>query len=121
MTKLQRRNTASARLTAVQVMEIRQRYADGETQGALGREFGITAVQVGRIVRNESWQSLPATPPTKQEIEHSLSRLMEVQIAAERERAARRDPDRLLSELKGEENEQRRDETGQPPASPLDE
>lgn len=64
----QRRNTRSAKLTSTQVLEIRQRYADGETQASLCRAFGMAIGQIGRIVRGESWAHLP-TPKSEHELE----------------------------------------------------
>lgn len=45
----------SAKLTADQVMEIRIRRAEGESQATLSRDFRIGKSQIGRIVRNQSW------------------------------------------------------------------
>lgn len=48
------------RLTATQVIEIRQRYADGETdQGRLAEEFGVDRSHVCKIVNRQKWRSLP--------------------------------------------------------------
>lgn len=52
-----RSNRAAKKLTLEEVVEIRRRYDSGDTQGALARSFGISAVQIGRIVRGESWNS----------------------------------------------------------------
>lgn len=47
----------SAKLTSLQVVEIRRRYAAGGiSQLALGTEYGVSQTQVGRIVRNVRWQ-----------------------------------------------------------------
>lgn len=54
--QFRRGNTTARRLTPEQVLRIRERYASGETQGALSREFQVSVGQVGRIVRGESWQ-----------------------------------------------------------------
>ena len=45
-----------AKLTLEQVMEIRHRYACGETQKQLGKEFGVIQPHISRIVRNENWK-----------------------------------------------------------------
>jgi len=58
MGKLGRGNSAASKLSPTQVLTIRERYAQGWTQGSLCREFGVSIVQIGRIVRNEVWQSL---------------------------------------------------------------
>ena len=48
-----------AKLTEDQVLEIRRRYAaGGVTQLALGDEFGVVRVQIGRIVRRKAWSHL---------------------------------------------------------------
>jgi len=72
MGKFQHGNRRSAKLTPTQVLEMRQMYADGATQGQLSRYFGRSVGQVGRIVRGEQWQDY-AQVPTDQEIEHNLA------------------------------------------------
>ncbi len=58
--KFYTRNTKAARLTPTQVQEIRAKYATGNyTQGALCQEYDISIVQIGRIVRGESWKGMP--------------------------------------------------------------
>ena len=44
-----------SKLTAEQVSEIRRRYQRGRSNVALYREFGITDMQMYRIVRRENW------------------------------------------------------------------
>jgi hypothetical protein len=52
--------TAASKLTDADVIEIRRRYAErGETQSALAREFGVSQVNVCRIVNRKSWTHLP--------------------------------------------------------------
>lgn len=77
MSKSQRGNTRAAKLTNAQVMEVRQRYAEGETQGALCRAFGMSVVQIGRIVRGESRRNLPVVKG-----EHEME--LEARASAER-------------------------------------
>jgi hypothetical protein len=60
-------NSRAAKMTPMNILEIREKYAAGRTQGSLAREFGISVGQIGRIVRNESWQQF--TPVTT---EHDL-------------------------------------------------
>lgn len=55
MSTFRPRNTQARKLTAMQVMQIRERYAQGETQGSLARAFAMSIVQIGRIVRGEAW------------------------------------------------------------------
>jgi hypothetical protein len=46
---------ANAKLSIEQVVEIRRRYADGEFQTALAREFGVSAGAVAGIVHRRRW------------------------------------------------------------------
>lgn len=72
-------NGKAAKLTVREVQEMRELYASGQaTQGDLCRRFRISLVQVGRIVRGESWQDVPvlATPA---ELEQSARRLLALQ------------------------------------------
>lgn len=54
MSKARQYNTKSAKLSTLQVREMYDRLAAGETQGSLAREYGLSVVQVGRIARGES-------------------------------------------------------------------
>ena len=45
-------------LTAVQVMEIRERVAAGETQVAVAKEFSVSAKVISDIVHRKSWQHI---------------------------------------------------------------
>lgn len=76
MSKFGHRNTRSAHVTGEQVNRMRDLYANqGWTQGALAREFDLSAVQVGRIVRNESWRGL-AKQVTKEDARASEARFL---------------------------------------------
>lgn len=68
MALFHRNNTRSAKVSATQVLEMRQLYAEGWTQGKLSREYRLSIGQVGRIVRNESWNQLLETPKSKVEL-----------------------------------------------------
>ena len=46
-----------AKLTVGQVIEIRRRHAEGETQTSLGVEFGVTQGHVWHIVRGNAWKA----------------------------------------------------------------
>jgi hypothetical protein len=48
-----------ARLTWEQVREIRRRWAAGEQQIVLAREFGLGSTTVGHIVHGRHWRELP--------------------------------------------------------------
>jgi hypothetical protein len=65
--KFRKYNSRSAKSSPETIALIRKRYhEDGWSQGKLSREFGYSVVQIGRIVRNESWQGLSkstALPP----------------------------------------------------------
>lgn len=51
----------TAKLKAVQVLEIRRKYfEEGATQMALAAEFGVRQTQISRIVRKEEWPNLEA-------------------------------------------------------------
>lgn len=89
MTKFRKNNLRSAKLNGEQVMEIRAKFAKRVTQGQLAREYGMSVVQIGRIVRCESWAELPEIV-TDQEFhmqvakaEYGVSK-SEVQRSAER-------------------------------------
>jgi hypothetical protein len=41
------------------VVEIRERWRKGETQEALGREFGISNAAVSMMVRGRTWADVP--------------------------------------------------------------
>lgn len=48
----------SSVLTASSVLEIRSRYAAGDTHRGLAKAFGISKTQAGRLIRGESWRHL---------------------------------------------------------------
>lgn len=110
MAEFQRRNVRASKLGVKQVQDIRKLYGRGDcTQGQLARDYGVSVVQIGRIVRGEVWQGLPQEV-TAIELDATAKRLLELQqslvdkmndgIAAERELAAM--PDKMVDELKGE-------------------
>jgi len=49
----------NARLHANDVRAIRQRYASGEAQETLAREFGISQPHVSRIILRQTWKHVP--------------------------------------------------------------
>ena len=49
-------HSGRAKLTQEQVGEIRRRYAKGETQTALAREFPVNQSMISKIVRREFWR-----------------------------------------------------------------
>lgn len=48
-------NRRSTKLTVQSVVEIRDRYAQGESPSELGREFGVDRGQIHRIVTHQAW------------------------------------------------------------------
>lgn len=75
MTAFHYRNTKAAKLTPGQVAEMKTLYAEGWTQSALCRKFGMSVGQVGRIVRGESWAAI-RPEPTDEEIRLSQEKFM---------------------------------------------
>lgn len=55
-------DSAQHKLTEAMVMDIRSRYADGESSSNLGAEYGIARNTVLSIVRGETWGHLPLIP-----------------------------------------------------------
>jgi hypothetical protein len=54
------RNHSAAKLTAAQVLEIRERYAQGGiTQAQLSREYLVGLSTIRNILTGVSWQSVP--------------------------------------------------------------
>jgi hypothetical protein len=83
----QRNNLRRAVLTASKVEEIRRMYARGAvTQGQLSRDFGVSVVQIGRIVRGEVWQGLGPVQAGARELEASAERMLELQRKLDAER-----------------------------------
>lgn len=78
MSKAGRRNTLTAKLTPSDIQKIRWRYDHGETQGALAKDFLVSVVQIGRIVRREVWMSVQDIV-TDEDLRKSAERLAEVQ------------------------------------------
>ena len=49
------------KLTFEDAEEIRRRYAEGESQKTLGKEYGLSRFSVGEIVRRETYRNPPKT------------------------------------------------------------
>ena len=60
-----------SKLTEDDVLEMRQRYAQGESTYALGAEFGVTDATAGKAISGRSWASLPNAQPMRTSSEHS--------------------------------------------------
>lgn len=68
------------KLTRELVQQMRKDYGEGVTQGALARYYGVSVVQVGRIVRGECWmEGAGDRMPTQAEMDASLARLLKIQ------------------------------------------
>jgi len=48
-------------LTLVQVQQIRERRAEGQTLASIGLQFGVTKQQIWRITKGLSWATRPST------------------------------------------------------------
>ena len=103
-----------------EVQEIRHLYNQGRvTQGDLSRRFGVSVIQIGRIVRGEVWQQLPTLEHlmSQGELRESADRMLAMQEQLQRDTAAKLQADaaelmkadKFIDELAGQ------------PRSPLDE
>lgn len=82
MNTFSRHNMKGSKLSAGEVLEIRRLYKEPSwTQGRLSREFQVSIVQIGRIVRGESWQQLPVPEVlmSEGELKDSAARLIALQ------------------------------------------
>lgn len=59
MTKFSQGNLRAAKLADEDIWELRRRYAAGESQASLARDYKLHINTVGRIVRGESRQRVP--------------------------------------------------------------
>lgn len=62
-----RGNHYASKLRPDQIIEMRQRYAEGWTQGALVKEYDVSLSTVARCVRGEIWRHLPQ-PRSEEEL-----------------------------------------------------
>lgn len=103
--KYQGRNKAMPhKLDAKKVRDIRELYARSEaTQGQLARDYGVSVITIGRVIRHESWQDIPDRDPPPSEAatpEEILNRVVALQRSLNPQGVA----DELLDELdKGSE------------------
>ena len=78
--RFQRNHAKSSKLTPRQVQDIRYLYANGDaTQGQLSRDFQVSIIQIGRIVRGEVWQGLAQHEPGTRELGEAAERLRNLQ------------------------------------------
>lgn len=87
----------TSKLTDAQVMEIRNRYAVGETQEAIAGDYGITFQNVSWIVRGKSWSHLPLIPRKRRGPSQKLP--SETVCAVEAQRLAGSTYDEIASSL----------------------
>lgn len=88
----QRNNRRASKLSVPEVEEIRYLYQQGKlTQGDLSRRFGVSVVQIGRIVRGEVWQQLPVLSPlmSEGELKESATRMLAMQEKLQEDAVAR--------------------------------
>ena len=52
---LKGRKNGQAKLYPNQVLEIRKRYSDGESQQSIGNVYNVSQVQISRIILNRNW------------------------------------------------------------------
>ncbi len=101
-----RGNKQARKLNAELVREMRQHYAEGATQGQLGKYYGVSVVQVGRIVRGESWsEGAGDREQTPAEKDATIARLLATQAAVNAVGPREQPPviARVLSPLEGGE------------------
>lgn len=78
MTAFQRGNSRASKLSVSEVLAIRQAYTQTRvSQGALARKYQVSVITIGRIVRGETWQSVPmqASEMSEGELKDSADRL----------------------------------------------
>jgi len=80
--RLHNKAQGNRKLTYSQVQEIRTLYEAGTTQGQLCREYGVSVVQIGRIVRGEVWKDAGQAVrrgPSAEDVQAALARSLAVQ------------------------------------------
>ncbi len=76
---MQEANKHANKLDATKVQLIRRKAQQGMTQGALAREFKVSVVQIGRIVRYEVWQEVPDLAADPATLAAQEARLLKLQ------------------------------------------
>lgn len=103
------KESASRKLTQLQVEEIRQHAAKGITQGSMARHYGVSIGQIGRIVRGESWSiSAQSAGPSPAQKDATLARLLATQRLKDESPellAMAKEFQALLDEPRGEEKQ----------------
>jgi hypothetical protein len=83
MSRFRRGHTKAAKVTAVIVQQMRKEYDQGATQGELSDKYGLSVVQIGRIVRGESWKQIAV--PTYQEATDESAAMIDSAVPIELE------------------------------------
>jgi hypothetical protein len=55
-------NCGTAKLTAIQVLEIRDKHSKGDKQNKIAKEYGVHKATINDIVLRKNWSHLPQTP-----------------------------------------------------------
>lgn len=71
-----RGNVRAGKLTPETVMEIREEYNRGVTQGYLARKHHVSVITIGRIVRGETWQDYPGPGEHRGATERTVERCL---------------------------------------------
>ena len=101
-----KRNLRGAKRSIGEILQIRQQYKDGWSQGRLAREWKMSVGQIGRIVRGESWAELEESggmlPPDQVDMEAAAKRLAKMMEEATEKRRQDNLVDDLLKDDKGD-------------------
>lgn len=115
MGKFERGNAAGKKIGAVGAEEARRLYATGGyTQAQLAAIWDLSTVQMGRILRGESWRQMGSRIPSEEEIKASAERMFKMQ-------QERDGLQRLQEEARGSGVGMLRELRDAPPPDPLDE
>lgn len=63
------------KLDEAKVRAIRKSYANGATQAAIAREYGMTSTYIGRIVRGECWGAIVTDEDLESKMAADLAKL----------------------------------------------
>lgn len=102
MTQFGGHNQKAAKLSGGNVADMRALYKQGGvTQGELSRRYGVSVIQIGRILRGEVWQKVPVEERmlSAGELQEQAERLLRLQEAVAQARAPARAAAETLDEL----------------------
>ena len=77
-----------ARFTEGQIVELRHRWRQGETQTALAREFGVDQTTLSSLLTGKSWKHVPLEP-TAERYRGANAKLKQAQVKEIRDRRTR--------------------------------